>query len=305
MKRSIVTILILIPFVSVLAYANPGKPTGFVNDFAGIIDQPTKQTIESKLRSLQASTSAQVAVVTVGSLGGDTIENYAAKLFADWGIGEKGKDNGLLILVASSDREARIEVGYGLEGDVTDLQSGLIVRNVMIPAFKAGDYSKGISEAVDAVSALIEKSPEAAALYSSPDNLGSSDSSSSTAFPKVNLFSLLFFIIIVFNLLARILGRTKSWWLGGVLGAIVGTIIGLIWGFIYAGAISITALTILGLIFDYIVSKKGPPKGPGRGGFWFFGPGMMGGGHNGGLGSGGFGGFGGGFSGGGGASGKW
>lgn len=292
--RTIVAVLAIAPVVA-LAYTSPGRPTGFVNDFAGILSVQDKQSIEARLQSLRDSTSAQVAVVTVSSLGGDSVENYAVSLFQDWGIGEKGKDNGLLILVAPNEREVRIEVGYGLEGDITDLQAGLIVRNIIIPAFRDGDYSGGISKAVEAVSAVILKSPEAQAYL---ENSGSARSSEMGIDP----FAFFFFLIIILNVLSRVLGKTKSWWLGGVIGAGIGTVIGLIWGFVSLGIISIVILSILGFIFDYFVSKRGPGTGAGgHGGFWF-GPGMGGG--RGGFG-GGFGGFGGGFSGGGGASGRW
>lgn len=274
------------------AYTSPGKPTGFVNDFAGVLSASDKQSIESELVSLRQSTSAQVVVATVPSLGDETIESYAVDLFQEWGIGEKGKDNGLLILVAPNDREARIEVGYGLEGDVTDLQAGNIIRDVMIPAFKKNDYAAGIKGSVDAVSGLVEKSPDAVQY----DEQDSGDDSSP------NLTIIFFVGFILLNALARILGKTKSWWLGGVIGAIVGVIAGFAWGFVPFGIVAIILLTIFGLIFDYLVSKHPPGNGRGPGGFW---PIFFLGGGRGGSGGGGFGGFGGGGSGGGGASGGW
>jgi uncharacterized protein len=286
----------MLPLIAV-AYVSPGKPTGFVNDFANIIDREIEQAIESKLVSLNNTTSAQISVVTIPSLGGDTRQNYAVKLFEDWGLGQKGKDNGLLLLIALDEREMQIEVGYGLEGDITDLQSGIIVRDILTPAFREGDYSGGIVKAVDMLSGIIYKSPDALAYiedHKSNTNSGGSNS-------EDNLFGLFFFGVILLNLFARILGKTKSWWLGGAIGAVIGTIIGLIWGFISIGLISIIILTILGLIFDYIVSKNPPGSGGHGGGLWFLGSG----GGRGGFGGGGFGGFGGGMSGGGGAGGRW
>ncbi len=294
MKKILLCIGVFIVFpVSLFAYTSPGKPQGFVSDFARILSAVDIQTMNSQLQALQNSSSAQVAVVTIQALGNETIETYATKLFQEWGIGQKGKDNGLLILVAPNDRAARIEVGYGLEGAVTDIQAGNIVNKTMIPAFKAGDYGVGIKSAVAGVSLLIQGSPEAERYYST-------QTQSNTSGSHVNLSVVFFFIIIAANALARILGSTKSWWLGGVLGAGVGIVIGLIFGFVFIGFGAIVILTIIGLIFDYIVSKH--PPGPGSGGgFWpiFFGGGR------GGSGGSGFGGFGGGSSGGGGASGKW
>jgi len=290
--------LIAIPLMG-MAYTSPGRYTGFVNDFANIIDTNDEQVIESKLVALKNNTNAEVSVATISSLGGDeTIETYAVKLFEEWGIGVKGKDNGLLILVAPNDREARIEVGYGLEGSITDIQSGIIVRNVMIPAFKEGNYAKGISESVDAVIAVIEKSPEAEQYLRDTEG----NTSSGQSGYDFDAGFIVFIVIILFNIFAKILGKTKSWWLGGVIGSIVGAIIGVIVSSIVLGIVSVVLLTIFGLVFDYFVSKN-PPKDGGSGGIFpmFFG----GGGHGGFGGGGGFGGFGGGMSGGGGASGRW
>lgn len=295
-KISLILLGILIP-VSVFAYTSPGKPTGFVNDFAGILSVQEKQDIEAKLVNLQKGTGFEVSVATVKSLGGDSIEQYAVKLFEEWGIGVKGKDNGLLILVAPNEHEMKIETGYGTGAVVTDLQSGNIIRTVMIPAFKQGKYGVGISDAVDALTAIITNSPEAAQ-YSTdsqpkPTNGFGSD---------FNFNWVIFFVIIALNGLARMLGKTKSWWLGGVIGAVVGMIIGFIFGFFNVGLIAIVILTLLGLLFDYIVSKHPPGSGGRGGGFW---PIFLGGGRGGSVGGGGFGGFGGGMSGGGGASGRW
>lgn len=294
-NRNLKFLLIAVSFfcipASLLAYTSPGNPTGFVNDFAGVLSVDERQTIEVRLVALKGQTGAEIAVVTVASLGDETIETYATKLFEEWGIGGEKKDTGLLLLVAPNDRQVRIEVGYGLEGPVTDLQAGNIIRTVMTPALKEGKYAMGISGAVDALVAIITNSPEATQY--------SVEGSTKNIFSDMDLASFFFFIIIFLNISARILGKTKSWWLGGVLGAIAGAIIGLIWGFVFAGIIGIVVLTILGLIFDFIVSKH-PPKSGGPGGFW---PIFLGGGRGGS--GGGFGGFGGGMSGGGGASGRW
>lgn len=273
-----------------LAYVSPGKPTGYVSDFAHVLSASDVNALESKLSVLDRTTGSQVAVVTVPTLGGDTVEGYAKDLFQEWRIGGKERDSGLLILVATGDRKVRIEVGYGLEGDVTDLQSGRIVRDVMAPAFAKGDYAGGISGAVDAVSALI---------IAAHDGSGQPTKAPVQSRFPVNPEIVIFLCIVVLNAAARMLGATRSWWLGGVLGGIAGAIIGAIWGFYPAGIVATPLLIILGLAFDYFVSKKPPSSG---GGFWpiFM---NMGGGRGGS--SGGFGGFGGGRSGGGGASGGW
>jgi uncharacterized protein len=286
--------LLLSPFfllpVSAHAYTSPGKPAGYVNDFAAVLSSADRQSLESKLVSLKSQTSADVVIVTVPSLGDETVDSYAVKLFEEWGLGQGGKDNGVLVLVAPAEKHSRIEVGYGLEGDLTDLQSGNIIRDVMNPAFKNGDYAAGLNGAVDAISAVITNSPEAET-YSAPST------SSGTSFNFAGAF---FLGVIVLNALARMLGRTKSWWLGGVLGGVIGVVIGFVIGSVLAGGIITIILIALGLLFDFIVSRR-PPGSGGSGGFW---PIFLGGGR-GGMGGGGFGGFGGGRSGGGGASGGW
>jgi uncharacterized protein len=301
-KSIIVASVLLLPFIA-MAYTSPGKPQGYVSDFAGVMNTGDIQSIDTDLAAFEASTSDQIAVVTVPSIGNDeTIETYATKLFAEWGIGKKGNDNGLLILVAPNDKQMRIEVGYGLEGNVTDLVSNNIIQKVMIPAFKTGDYSGGIRRAVDAVTGVISGSADATQYL---DAGGANTNQGFGNGSGINVYALFFVGIVILNILAHVLGRTKSWWLGGVIGAVVGTVVGFIFGFVSIGLIAIIVLTILGLVFDFIVSKHPPGSGPGRsGGIWpimFFGGGRGGNGGSGG----GFGGFGGGMSGGGGASGRW
>ena len=130
--------------------------TGRVVDNAEILKAPTRETLAGELKAHEAATSNQIAVLTVPNLDGDSIEDYAAKVFATWKLGQKGKDNGVLVVVAPRDRKMRIEVGYGLEGTLTDLICGRVIREVMTPAFKAGDYDGGVSAGVRAVVGVLE-----------------------------------------------------------------------------------------------------------------------------------------------------
>ncbi|HEY8500801.1 MAG TPA: TPM domain-containing protein [Clostridia bacterium] len=116
----------------------------FVNDFANVIDTETEWDIQNIAVQLHEKTTAQVVVVTIDSLEGQSIEEYAVNLFRKWGIGTAEKNNGVLILVAIEDRWSRIEVGYGLEGALTDAETRRIQDNYMIPSFQEGDYSTGI-----------------------------------------------------------------------------------------------------------------------------------------------------------------
>lgn len=272
--------------IAVFAYISPGQPAGFVNDFTRTLNAQEKLALEEKLSNFSKTYGNEIAVAIVKDLGGDYIENYAVKLFKDWGVGMKGLDNGALILVAINDRQMRIEVGYGLEGSLTDAQSSWIVNNVMKPAFQAGDYYAGIDGAVDKVISVTqgEKIP--------------SEKVSGGGLAGLSAEDIFFAIIFAIMILASILGQSKSWWAGGVLGGIIGIIIGFVKGFLFFGLISILALIPLGLLFDFLVSRShARHKALGTVPWWI----RRGGGHGGG----GFGGFGGGRSGGGGSSGRW
>jgi uncharacterized protein len=141
--------IILFPIFFVLLAANTvfaafPAPIGYVNDFAGVLDRDSGARLNQILSSFEQKTGNEIAVAVVKSLDGNTIEDYAVKLYQQWGIGKKGKDNGLLILVAPSEKQVRIEAGYGLEGIINDAMAGRIIREKMIPAFKEGNYSAGI-----------------------------------------------------------------------------------------------------------------------------------------------------------------
>lgn len=123
-----------------------------VTDKGNVLSPEQREILERKLVALDDSTSNQIAIVTIPTLNDYPIEDYATKLFRDWGIGNKKTNNGVLILVAVEDRKVRIEVGYGLEGAIPDITTGDIIENDLKPNFKAGNYYRGLDEAVDALS---------------------------------------------------------------------------------------------------------------------------------------------------------
>lgn len=130
--------------------------TGRVVDQADMIDAATEAELTAKLAAFEQKSSDQIVVATMDSLDGDSIEDFANRQFRAWGLGQAGENNGILLLVAKDDRKMRIEVGYGLEGTLTDLHSKLIIENTMVPAFRAGDFSGGISRAVDDIIMVLE-----------------------------------------------------------------------------------------------------------------------------------------------------
>ena len=134
---------------------NPMSPPRLVNDFANILTETEKQALESKLLMYNDTTSTQIYVVTVNDLDGYSVSDYAFRLGEKWVIGQKGKDNGAVILIkpkiGNSRGEAYISVGYGLEARINDAYAGRIVRDVMIPYFKRNDYYSGVDAAIDSM----------------------------------------------------------------------------------------------------------------------------------------------------------
>jgi uncharacterized protein len=137
-------------FVAGVAVALTFPPlTGRIVDQANIIPQETQSALEPRLAELEQKSGIQLVVATVSSLEGQEIEPYANELFRFWKLGEKNKNNGVLLLVAPRERRVRIEVGYGLEGTLTDALSAVIIANAITPRFKTGDYAGGITRGVD------------------------------------------------------------------------------------------------------------------------------------------------------------
>ncbi len=127
------------------------NPPRLVNDAANVLSPEQKAILEQKLTALDDSTSNQIAVVLVKTLNDYPIEEYAVKLFRNWGIGNKKTNNGVLLIAAIDDRKIRIEVGYGLEGAIPDITTASIIRNDIVPNFKEGNYYHGIDQAVESI----------------------------------------------------------------------------------------------------------------------------------------------------------
>jgi len=130
--------------------------SGRVVDDANILSQDARDRITAMAKAHESATTNQVVVLTVPTIGSVSVEEYAVKVFEAWKLGQKGKDNGVLVVVVPQDRKMRIEVGYGLEGTLPDGAAGEIIRTWMTPAFKAGNYNKGIEDGVAAIVARLE-----------------------------------------------------------------------------------------------------------------------------------------------------
>lgn len=261
-----------------------------VNDYANILSPAAVQKIEAELSAFETSDSTQIAVLTIPSLEGENIEEYAIKVADAWQIGQKGKDNGAILLVAKSERKIRLEVGRGLEGTLTDLLSGRIIRYEIGPRFKQGDFDGGVEAGVAAIMSAVKGEYSASAQDVRQGKKGS---------PKlITLLIFLFVACVVLGALSKVLG--------GIAGAVGLPVIVLLL-FSGAGIITLAVLALVGFFGGLLISFLfgGGGRSGGFGGGPFLGGGGFGGGSfGGGSFGGGFSGGGGGF-GGGGASGDW
>ncbi len=126
-----------------------------VTDTASLLSKTTTNQLEEKLKNYEAHTGNQIAVLIIDGLEGETIESYALEVFNSWCLGRAGEDNGVLLVVAVRDRRVRIEVGYGLEGTLTDLLAGRIIDQIIVPQFKEGHFDQGIAQGVDSIMAIL------------------------------------------------------------------------------------------------------------------------------------------------------
>jgi uncharacterized protein len=149
------TAIFLAAPIAALAALHFPELTGRVVDQANVLSAAARSALDTKLSELENKSGIQLVVATVASLEDNDVETYANQLFRAWKLGEKPKNNGVLLLVAPKERKVRIEVGYGLEGVLTDALSNVIITNQIVPKFKAGDFSGGIERGVDGIIAAL------------------------------------------------------------------------------------------------------------------------------------------------------
>ncbi|ALD21962.1 TPM domain-containing protein [Hymenobacter sp. DG25A] len=147
-------LLLMVPQLSAQTLPERPTPPRLVNDLAGLMRPEEVEALERKLVAYDDSTSTQMAIVTVPNLEGAEVADYAQQLFEKWGIGRKGKNNGLLILVSKEEHKINIHTGYGLEGAIPDALAKRIITNVLVPNFRADQYYKGLDAATDRLFAL-------------------------------------------------------------------------------------------------------------------------------------------------------
>lgn len=164
--------------------------TGPVIDKAHLLSQNEFETLDAELRSISEQTGVQIAVLTIPTLEGLDIESYSMSVVEAWKLGSAKEDNGVLLLVAYAEKKIRIEVGYGLEGQLTDTKCGLIIRNIMAPRFQAGMYGKGIVEAVTNIEALVGVGDVTVSSHLE------SEGSNPNAFPVLAIFLFIYFFLL-------------------------------------------------------------------------------------------------------------
>jgi len=293
MKAVKAWILALLLCWSVAALADVAVPalSGRVVDQTMTLSQDEQASLDKTLRDFEARKGSQIAVLIVPTTAPESIEQFSIRVAEAWKIGRKKVDDGAILLVAKDDRKLRIEVGYGLEGALTDVTSKRIIDEIITPRFKAGDFAGGITAGVNQIIKVIDGEPLPA-----PEERSQS---SSNVIDMIEQFApfLLFGVIIFGGVLRSIFGRLfGSLAMGGLVGAIVWFVAGTL---VLGGILGVVAF-VFTLISDAFVSgggggRRGGGYIGGGGGSWSSGSSSSGGGFSGGGGS----------FGGGGASGSW
>ncbi|MFA5855492.1 MAG: TPM domain-containing protein [Candidatus Gracilibacteria bacterium] len=259
-----------------LAFAEisvPPAPDTYVLDEANVLSEETEGKLNTELATLEQETSTQMVVVTVSSLQGYAPEQFALAIGRSWGVGQKEFNNGLVFLIAPTEREVRIEVGYGLEGAIPDAIAWEVVDKIATPYLSVDNYDQGTIESMKALETYARGETFDMSQYGS----------------KTNANGDIFAIVFIFLFLAmRVLSSSKSWWAGGIMGGVVAY-------FAFYSILAVGIGVVAGLLLDFLVSKPlyGFFRGTDGHGGIFGGRGGSGGGF------GGFSGGGGGFGGGG------
>ena len=215
-RKILLTVLLGILTVWNLSALDVPAMKGRVNDKASLLSLSRQRELESYLAGLEESAGVQMALLTIPSLEGDSLEDFAIRVVDKWQLGQKGEDKGLLLLVSLEERQIRMEVGYGLEGTLTDAKSGYIIRNVIAPYFRQGDYGSGILAGIQTVGSVVTGGGDI-----SPVQLKQTDSGRSSRSLPINFFIIL--LIILLNSFGR-MGRR-----GGLLRM-------LFWGSLLSGS---------------------------------------------------------------------
>ena len=201
--------ILFVGFGLSIASADVGKPTGFLNDRAGILDADEKTAIESKLKAWKESTSNEFAVLIVNSTDGESHQAYSFRVAEEWAIGDKEKDNGILLLIAIKDRKFYMQVGEGLEGVLPDAKVGQLINNILPSHFRSGDYAGGIDQVIAKTIGIV------AGEYTVNQAVGSSSQSAGGGGPPAWLIITIIAIIVIIFLIALCSSGGGGSYIGG------------------------------------------------------------------------------------------
>lgn len=210
--------IVWIVLAAVCVFAEPIaslRPTNYVNDFAGVLDAPTQARLNALCQQVDQKAQAQMAVVTVKSVDGQDVVSYAVALYQKWGIGAKGKDRGVLILLATSDRKYWTTVGYGLEGILPDGKVGGFGRD-MVPFLRSGDYAGAVTSITSSVASVIAQDAGVTLENQVPVRVPRRQPEPSSGFGPVAFIV----IVIILIILSSVRGG------GGLLGFLLGMLLG-------------------------------------------------------------------------------
>ncbi|MGB9877483.1 MAG: TPM domain-containing protein, partial [bacterium] len=252
-------IFFLLPFLILLSFAvQYPAPVGFVNDFAGVVDDESKSKMEKIIDFVKEETGAEIAVVTINNLEGESVEMFANELFNKWGIGKKNEDNGVLILIALEERKIRIEVGYGLEPVLTDGMCGEIIRKDMVPLLREEKYGEALLRATQRVADIITTKYK----VSLPEEL-KPPSLTPDLFNTLSFLAFLFFFCFPLGFLSLGIAYKKAGLMEGIRTVLFFFIICLILvGFFFSAVLmplsegkplNFNALIMLGLFYFFII----------------------------------------------------
>jgi len=214
MRKKLGFIIFILAFLFILPSACLSQTerlpnyTGYINDYANILSYETKTKLSLLISEVERKTTAQLAIVTIDTTSPFDIETYAVELFEKWGIGRKGKDNGVLLLIAVKDRKMRIEVGYGLEGAIPDAIAKIIILDYITPHFKEGDFNAGITKGAIGIAKLIAKEYDIE--LSEPDNLPMNVPIPEAPSTLASILNFLFTLFIIIMFLSLRMGF--FWW---------------------------------------------------------------------------------------------
>ena len=216
--RRVIALIVLLTSAAALWSADIPPLRGRINDTAGVLSSQTAKDLENYLAAVERTTNAQIALLTIDSLDGEAIESYGLRVADEWKLGTADSDNGALLLVAMAEKKVRIEVGYGLEGNLTDAMSGFIIREVIVPEFKRGNFDTGISEGLKAIGGQVTGD----APLDIQDVGSTSRNDDSEGIP---LFFLIFLFVFIFGRLGRYrhlrrrgMSPMSAFFLGSMLG---------------------------------------------------------------------------------------